>query len=250
MINDIVTMVGKELKEYLFQRGALTRSSGGRGGWLSLLVLVGVFGIFLPWQSGRDWVETPVVIIWAWVPLFLTTSITADAFAGERERHTLETLLASRLSDRAILFGKIVAAVVYGWGITLVSLIVGLVTVNVAFREGGLALYPLDAALAGLALSLLAAVLAATAGVLVSLRASTVRQAAQTMSIAIMVLLFVPVFGFQALPPETVNQFLLWVEEVGMNGITLVAAGVLLALDAVLLWAAMARFQRARLILD
>ena len=83
-----------------------------------------------------------------------------------------------------------------------------------------------------------------------SLRASTVRQAAQTMSIAIMVLLFVPVFGFQALPPETVNRLLLWVEEVGMNGITLSAAGVLLALDAVLLWAAMARFQRARLILD
>jgi ABC-2 type transport system permease protein len=250
MIYDIMTVVRKELREYLAQRGGVTRSSGSRAGWLSLLVLVAVFGIFLPWQTGREWVETPVVILWAWVPLFLTTSITADAFAGERERHTLETLLASRLSDRAILFGKVLAAVAYGWGLTVVSLIVGLITVNVAFREGGLALYPLGAALGGLGVSLLAAGLAATAGVLVSLRASTVRQAAQTLSIAIMVLLFVPIFGIQALPPETTNRLMRWVEYVGMNGITLTAAGVLAVLDAALLWAGMARFQRARLILD
>jgi ABC-2 type transport system permease protein len=250
MMGDIVTVVVKELKEYLLQRGGLSRSSGARGGWLSLLLLVAVFGILLPYQSGRDWVQTPVVIVWAWVPLFLTTSITADSFAGERERHTLETLLASRLSDRAILLGKVAAAISYGWGVTLVSLAVGLVTVNVAFRDGGLALYPLEAALGGLLLSFLAAGLAATAGVLVSLRAATVRQAAQTMSIAIMVLLFVPIFGFQALPPATVNEVMLWVEEVGVNGLVLVVALGLALLDAALLAAAMARFQRAKLILD
>jgi ABC-2 type transport system permease protein len=250
MMADMLTVVGKELKEYLIQRGALTRSSGGRGGWLSLLILIAVFGIFLPWQSGRQWVETPVVIVWAWVPLFLTTSITADSFAGERERHTLETLLASRLSDRAILFGKVGAAVAYGWGVTVVSLVVGLVTVNVAYPQGGLALYPFEAAVAGLLLSLLAAGLAATVGVLVSLRASTVRQAAQTMSIAIMVLFFVPVFGLRALPPETINQVMLFVEDVGLNSVTFAIAGVLLLLDAALLWLAMVRFQRAKLILD
>jgi ABC-2 type transport system permease protein len=249
MMADMLTVIQKELKEYLLQRGGLARSAA-RGGWLSLLLLVAVFGIFLPYQSGREWVETPVVILWAWVPLFLTTSITADSFAGERERHTLETLLASRLSDRTILLGKVAAAIVYGWGVALVSLAVGLVTVNVAFGRGELLLYPLDAALGGLLLSFLAAALAATAGVLVSLRASTVRQAAQTMSIAIMVLLFVPVFGFQALPPATLNEIMLWVEDVGVNGIALAASGVLAVLDAALLAAAMARFQRARLILD
>ena len=35
----------------------------------------------------------------------------ADGIPGERERHTLETLLASRLSDRSILLGKVMAAV-------------------------------------------------------------------------------------------------------------------------------------------
>ena len=41
-----------------------------------------------------------------------------DPLPRERERHTLETLLASRLSDRAILLGKIGAAVGFEWVIT------------------------------------------------------------------------------------------------------------------------------------
>lgn len=253
MIGDVLTILTKDLKEFVLQRGGITTTRAGLrlgGGWLSLLILVGVFGIFLPLQTGRDWVETPVIVLWAWVPLFLTTSITADSFAGERERHTLETLLASRLSDTAILVGKVAAAIAYGWGVTLVSLVVGLISVNVVYGQGQLLMYPLNLTLSGLALSFLGAGLAATAGVLVSLRASSVRQAAQTMSIAIMVLLFVPIFGIQALPAETQERLLTWVMSSSMDQILLVALGVLLVLDSVLLAAGLARFKRAKLILD
>jgi ABC-2 type transport system permease protein len=250
MIGDIVTVMTKELKEFLLRGGGATRSGLRGGGWLSLLILLAVFGIFLPYQSGRDWVESPVVILWAWVPLFLTTSITADSFAGERERHTLETLLASRLSDTAILLGKVAGAIAYGWGVTLASLVVGLITVNVGFGKGELLFYPFNMALGGLALSFLGAGLAATAGVLVSLRASTVRQAAQTMSIAIMVLLFVPIFGVQALPAETQARLLDWVISTSMNQVLLLALALLLVLDGALLGAGLARFKRAKLILD
>jgi ABC-2 type transport system permease protein len=253
MIGDVLTILTKDLKEFVLQRGAIYRSGAGLrlgGGWLSLLILVGVFGIFLPLQTGRDWVETPVIVLWAWVPLFLTTSITADSFAGERERHTLETLLASRLSDTAILVGKVAAAIAYGWGVTLVSLVVGLISVNVVYGQGQLLMYPLNLTLSGLALSFLGAGLAATTGVLVSLRASSVRQAAQTMSIAIMVLLFVPIFGIQALPAETQERLLTWVMSSSMDQILVVALGVLLVLDSVLLAAGLARFKRAKLILD
>jgi ABC-type Na+ efflux pump permease subunit len=38
-----------------------------------------------------------------------------DSIAGERERQTLETLLASRLPDRAILLGKVAAITLLGW---------------------------------------------------------------------------------------------------------------------------------------
>jgi len=254
MIADVMTILSKDLKEFIFQRSAISMSGGGLrmgGGWLSLLLLIGVFGIFLPYQNGRDWVESPTnLLFWAWVPLFLTSSITADSFAGERERHTLETLLASRLSDIAIFLGKVGAAIAYGWGVTIASLLLGLITVNIAYGRGELLLYPANIALGGLAISFLGASLSAAAGVLVSLRAGSVRQAAQTMSIAIMILLFVPIFGLQALPAETQQRLLAWATTASINQVLLIALLVLLVLDAALLAAGLARFRRARLILD
>lgn len=249
MIADILTVAQKELKEIV-----LSRTTGGlnrRGGWLNLILIIGVFGIFLPYQNGPDWVESPTTLfLWTWVPLFLVSGVTADSFAGERERHTLETLLASRLSDQSILFGKVLAAILYGWGLAMISVVLGVITVNVAFWEGAVRLYPLDFVLAGLLLGLLGAGLSATAGVLVSLRSGSVRQAAQTMSLAIMILLFVPVFGVQALPAETQARLFAALQGMRLSQILLIIAGVLLVLDLGLLGAAMARFQRARLILD
>jgi ABC-2 type transport system permease protein len=243
MIRDVLTLLWKELKEVL--------EHGGRLGRWTPLLIVGVFGIFLPLQNGRDWVESPMVLLfWAWVPLFLVTSVVADSFAGERERHTLETLLASRLPDRAILLGKLAMAIAYGWGLTAASLLVGLVTVNVAYWDGTLMLYPWDAGLGGLALSLLVAGVAAGAGVLVSLRAATVRQAQQTLSLMVMLLFFIPVFGLQALPAEWQARLAAWLTGARVTTVIAAAAGVLLALNLALFLAALARFKRTRLILD
>jgi len=245
MITDVWTVMWKEWKELLVQRGSL------RGGRLSLLILVGLLGVFLPWQTGRDWVESPVVLVYsAYIPLFLVMSVIADSFAGERERQTLETLLASRLSDRAILFGKVGAAVGYGWGLTLISLLLGLVTVNLAHGRGELLLYPPAVGLGIVGFSLLGAGLVASAGVLVSLRASSVRQAQQTLSIAIMLLLFVPIFGGQALPAEWRARLAQALVVADVTKILLTVVAALAVLDMALLAAAMIRFQRARLILD
>lgn len=52
-----------------------------------------------------------------------------DAIAGERERHTLETLLASRIGYRAILPGKLIVTVGYAWGMALVGLLLSLVVI-------------------------------------------------------------------------------------------------------------------------
>ena len=173
----------------------------------------------------------------------------ADSFAGERERHTLETLLASRLSDRAILLGKIAAAVAYGWGITMVSVLVGLITVNVVHWQGELIFYPPATGLGIVALSFLVAALAAGLGVLVSLRAATVRQAQQTFSIAFF-LLFIPLFAFPLLPEEWQARFVQIAANANLASIVLGVAFLLLIVDAALFVAAMARFKRDRLILD
>jgi len=245
MIADVWTVLWKEYRELLGQRSSFC------GGRLGLFFLLGVFGVFLPWQFGRGWVESPsVLVFWAWVPLMLVTTVVADTFAGERERHTLETLLASRLSDRAILFGKVGGAVAYGWGLTLIALFLGVLTVNLAYGRGELLLYPPLIALAGVVLALLAAGLAAAAGVLVSLRAATVRQAQQSLSIPIMLLLFVFVFGLRALPDDWRAVLVVTLLGLGPTAVMFLAAAVLAVLDAVLLAVAMARFQRARLILD
>ncbi len=243
-IRDIGTVIWKEMKELLFQRGNM------RGGWVSLLIVVAVFGILLPLQSGRAWVESPVgLAMWAWVPFILVSSVITDSFAGERERHTLETLLASRLSDRAILFGKVGAAVAYGWGFCLANMVVGLITVNLVHGQGQLLLYPAPIALGIIVLSFLVAALASEVGVLISLRSATVRQAQQTFSI-VNLILFIPLFLLPVLPDEWKLRIAQALMQTDVYGIALAAFGVLFVADVLLLAAAMARFQRSKLILD
>jgi ABC-2 type transport system permease protein len=60
-----------------------------------------------------------------------------DAIAGERERHTLETLLASRISDRAILLGKVIVTTGYAWGTALLGLLFGLFVATLVLVVGG-----------------------------------------------------------------------------------------------------------------
>lgn len=69
MIADIITVMWKEIRELSLQR------SGLRGGRVGLLVLIAVFGILLPLQSGREWLTAPTtILLWAWVPFILVNS--------------------------------------------------------------------------------------------------------------------------------------------------------------------------------
>ena len=245
MIADILTVAWKEWRELLQLGGS------HRGGRFSLVILVGVFGVFLPIQSGAEWVQAPATVFyWGWVPLMLVGSAVADSFAGERERHTLETLLASRLPDRAILLGKMAAAIAYGWGLVIVMLGLSLITVNLSARTGPLLMFPWRFAVGAPLLAFLGAGLAATAGVLVSLRAQTVRQAAQTLNVGVLLLVFIPVLGMQALPEAWQAQLGAWTATTGVDGLLWVSAAALAALDLAFLAAAFARFRRARLVLD
>jgi ABC-2 type transport system permease protein len=244
-MGDLLTVAWKEWRELLQLGGS------HRGGRFSLAILVGVFGVLLPLQSGAEWVQSPATVFyWGWVPLMLVGSAVADSFAGERERHTLETLLASRLPDRAILLGKMGAAVAYGWGLVLAMLVLSLVTVNLSSPSGALLMFPWRFAVGAPLMALLGAGLAATAGVLISLRAQTVRQAAQTLNIGVLLLVFVPVLGLQALPEAWQAHVGAWALSVGVDGMLWPAAAALAAIDLVLLAAAFARFKRARLVLD
>lgn len=234
-------MLWKEWRELLFQRGSL------RGIMLSLLPSVILFGIILPAQSGRVWVESPLLLVlWGWLPMLPVTVVVADAFAGERERHTLETLLASPLSEQAILCGKVGAVVGYGWGLTLIILVVALVTVNFVVADGVL-LYPIMIILGGMLLSLLMATLVASIGVIVSLRSATVKQAAQQLAFASIAVTWLPIFGLGLLPNQLQADLINATNGYGTQLFFAIAIAIAV-LDIGLLLLAMARFQRSRLI--
>ncbi len=245
MIEDVLVVMWKEWKE-------LKQFLGGtKGSRFGLLVFFAVFGIFFPLQGGREMMDTPVAfLIWGWLPLFLVTMVVADSFAGERERHTLETLLASRLPDRAILFGKIATAVFYGWGLTLCILLMNLISINVMYWNTGLVLPPALSLIAAAGIGLLVAAMSASLGVLISLRAPTVRQAQQSISLMVMLLWFAPFFLAMLIPDSWKKTMAESFQDLGMSRLLAFLTAVLLILLIVFLRLAVYRFQRARLIID
>lgn len=244
MIADILTVAWKELREMLMYGDSRGRNK------LSLVVILVIFGVVIPLQNGRDWVTSPIsAMVWAWMPYMWVYSVVADSFAGERERHTLEALLATRLSDRAILFGKLLAALAYGFTLTWAILLVSLVTINVTVRGEGLLLFSPLMTVGAFVFSILISGLSASIGVLVSLRASSVRQAQQWMSFGMLVL-FLPFMFVQFIPKAWLESFGSALVNADPLQIAIWAAVVLLVIQSVLLAVAMRLFQRSKLILD
>jgi len=246
MTTDFRTVFWKEWKEIV-----LERSAGGAGSYRPLL-LIGVLGVLLPWRMGPErFFQPSQLLIYSFFAAVAVTAVIADSFAGERERHTLETLLASRLSDRAILFGKVAASMAYGWVLVVFIVIAGVITVNAAYWQGSVLFYrdPVSLLILLLGPPLVAGAIA-TAGVLVSLHAATVRHAQQTLTVGFMIVFLGTIFGVSALP----ESWKLWFARILVTwsamGVGFAVSAVLLAIDIALLLAGMARFQRTRLVLD
>ena len=239
MLQDLCVVMWKEGKE-------LWLASRGRSSLIRMLLWIGIFGVMLPSQSGPFWLRSPMTLyVWMWFPMFFTSAAVTGAFAREREHHTLESLLATRLSDRTILWGKVGAALLYGWGLNLVCVLLGLVVLNV--QNPGLHFYHPALALGGLALSLLTSLLVAGIGVLISMDAPTFQAASQGITIVVL-LLFLPALAMDLLPAAVVAPVQ---ERVLAANIAMLAAwgtGLLLAVNAALLTAARWRFRRARLL--
>ncbi len=237
-MSDLLTMVWKETRDTVF--------SSRRSELIIPLMVIAIVGIVIPWQLGQSWLSlSPAMIfIVGYIPFFLTTSYIGDAVAGERERHTLETLLASRISARAILWGKMIVTIVYVWGLALIGLLVGLVVANLLSGQGRWEFYhPIGTFLEMLFLSLLASLLSASGGVLISLRAATVRQAQQTMAVGTLILLIALVLILKAIPAGVL-------EALDESQLLLSFIGGFALLDLILVGILSAGFQRANLILN
>jgi ABC-2 type transport system permease protein len=201
--------------------------------------------VYLPWEMGADWTGKYMSLIMAFlVPTMIAGLTVPDSFAGEKERNTLPTLLTSRLPDRAILFGKMLFGIIMGWTAGLLMLVISLIVANISNGEGFL-FYSPSVLGAYLGFSLLMAILTSGAGVLISMRAKTAQEASQLL---ISILLMPPmIFGLGATMLIRRSNIL---ETVDGSLILLAIAAVLLVATVALVWAAMRRFQRSRLVFD
>jgi len=197
MWHDVRVILWKEWKALADQLGGDSRL----GLWMVAGLFVGLSS-FAAFFAGPAWVESPVALVnYPLLAASIAIQPIVDSFAGERERHTLETLLASRLSDRAIVAGKILAAVLPAFGAGLLLLGLGLMTVNLKHAAAGPLLLP-PASLLWTTIGLigLLPLLVAGAGTIISLKSSTVRRAQQTLGFAIVGVLLVPFLVFMAAP--------------------------------------------------
>jgi ABC-2 type transport system permease protein len=164
-MNAILAVLRKELLEVFGDRHSL------RGPLLQAGMLLLLTGILVPALDSSIWRE-PVapVLLYQLLPAILASMIAADAFAGERERRTLETLLATPLSENAIFIGKTLASVTFALTVSLVSFTCALIVSSVRF--GLLLMTPqlittviLGAAAASLLTSSIAVVISSYVGV-------------------------------------------------------------------------------------
>jgi len=241
MMQDVLTVMWKEVR-------GLSHVRGGRSRFLMTMISPILLAVVLPLQAGRAWAEElmPSLLVSFAIPIILVGITIPDSFAGERERHTLGTLLASRLPDRAILFGKMLTAVLFSFSVSLSVLLVGLVVLNVGQWTGRLVLYTPTVALVNVALALLMSTLCAGTGVLVSMRSHTAQEAAQRlMAIFLVPPLILQVAAMAML--DRVRDVLQRIDGVQILTTLLVA---LAAVDVLVFVLAVARFQRSRLSLD
>lgn len=246
MSYDILTVIWKEQKGLLRLHGNLARTLLGMG--MAMLMI----GVVLPIQEGRDWLAQAWSLIVAFTIPVLVVGITVpESFAGERERHTLETLLASRLPDSAILFGKLLFASACGWCTSLIVLVVSLVTANLVEWTGRFSFYAPSLALGDVAISLLVSYLVGSLGVLISFRAATVQGATQALMFTFLFPFVVLQIGLMLLLSVVPNgrAILQRALSVDLTTVILVLVCILVVLDVGLLLAAMSRFRRARLVL-
>jgi ABC-2 type transport system permease protein len=244
MITDLWTVIRKEWLEILDQFSRFKR-----GGW-SVLLVIFFLGVFVPLQIGPEWAVTPAMFFyWPFLTASMTSTIVTDAVAGERERHTLETLLASRLPDAAILLGKVVAAVLYGYAFALTNLAIGMITVT--WRYGDTAVH-MSWARFGVLLSLIggSALLVSGLGLAVSLRTATVRQAQQLFGVFLLAATMLPLALIAAIGDERQAVLVAWAQDAGIEVLGAWASVIMTVAGATLTAWAVARFQRGTHVLE
>jgi ABC-2 type transport system permease protein len=200
-MRDTLAILRKECLELAGERD--TR----RGGVIQLLVMTVVLGVFVPLRRAAQWDQWNATVVMPYVVIgtLLSAGVAADAFAGERERRTLATLLTTPASEFDILLGKACAVVLFGLTIALVPWAVTLVVATVRGVPWGPVL-PLTAAC--IWLTVCSSFSFGTIAIGASLQTTSARASQQISSVVILVVFAAGAYLWQELSlPLTLSAF-------------------------------------------
>lgn len=186
---DAWTVARKELLELLGERQSL------RGALFQTAGTVVTTGVVVPALDASMWNQPSTLAMLYFVfPCMVAASVAADSFAGERERKTLETLLATPLSDSSIFVGKASNSVAFSFAVSVLSLTLGLTTANILGRVEAPFILPAEGLAAILGGALAAALVTSSLAIFVSARVNVARAVQQIVPICTM--LFVAALNF------------------------------------------------------
>ena len=141
------------------------------------------------------------------IPVMISGVIASDSFAGEKERKTIEALLATPLTDEELFLGKMLVSFIPSIAITIISFLIYLICVDVlslSVFDGVLLLPNLDWILLIFGLAPTMALTSIGVTVMISAKVKGVREAQQIsgiLMIPILALIFGQVMGALILEP-------------------------------------------------
>jgi ABC-2 type transport system permease protein len=243
MLADTMTVFQKEWKEAFHNRGI-------RGYLFNWVIMALLIGVYMPITVGSDWFKSPILLLlWSWPPLQLVTGMVADTFAGEKERHTLETLLASRLPDLSIFSGKMMTGLLYAGSLFPASLLLSAVTINLVHPSAeGIQFYTSGVLLQVLGIHYLSLILVALIGTLVSMKSNSVKSAYQKITVVILVLALTPSLGIGLLSPDIRTHLVQIISQPHLGPGGLIAALIMLAADGIIFILCLSNFKRSQLL--
>ena len=230
-LSGIATVARKDTSEWLSDRDSR------RGFVVQSAILIAMLGAFVPWTTPSIW-SSPgeAALLYVVFPSLISSMLAADAFAGEKERRTLESLLATPLTDGELFLGKVIAAAGLSTADSIVTITVSFLTLLVRAHSKP-AILPAGEQCAFLILGAFgAALLISALAVAVSARVNVARSAQQIVQV-----IFLLLNGLVALLLKSYGAELTWQSAGIVCAALLVVGSILVGLSKLL-------FSRERLI--
>jgi ABC-2 type transport system permease protein len=96
-------------------------------------ILIAICGVVVPGDKPVVWLQPDqLALLYGMFPAVLAATFAADSFAGERERKTLETLLATPIEEGALFLGKLIAAILLAVVGSSLAVVAGVISTRVS----------------------------------------------------------------------------------------------------------------------